>query len=217
MDKKVVIIADVIESRESSEFMQFQKSALAKLNEKHIEANWIIDRYKVTAGDEFQVLLSDITCLPKVVWDIFLFFEPYKLRVGIGYGDIAFSGEKLVEINENATGEAFYKARDALGSIVERRREGSRASICLRWHDQSTEIVLNALFRLLYVLITDITTKQWDVIKAYESANVTQDVLAKQMGKEPSTISRSLISSRYWEIVTTLKDIETFLRTQGSD
>ncbi len=210
MDTQVVIIADVINSRDFNDFARRRDQALQHLDEQHLQRELIDGRYAITAWDEFQVLLANHAALPAVLWDLVRVFYPLRLRLGIGCGQVERARASLQAVNEDASGQAFYLARAALDDIDASSRGSSRSEIKVNWPEDDMTHALNACLRLLHVLLDSITSSQWQVIVAYQQLQ-RQDAVAKQMGKTASTVSRSLQSSNYWEIVASLEDLRQLL------
>lgn len=211
MNARIALSGDVINSRTVPEFAVLRDQALSQLSSKHREQGYISSDYAITAWDEFQVLLDVEEGLPQLVWDLHRSFQPLRLRLGVGRGGIIRVDDTVKAVNEDVSGEAFYKAREALKSITDQRREGSRAGIKVLWDDVRMTRALNASFRLLDVLIGLISEKQWRVIIEFERLG-RQDRVAELLGKQASTISRSLNSAHYWEIKASLSDLTEWLR-----
>jgi len=214
MNTYVVVIADVVNSREFDDFADRRDQALQALQLQHSEQALTASDYAITAWDEFQVLLSAHQALPQVLWDLQREFYPLRLRLGIGCGEVQWARQQRDAVNESASGEAFFLARAALAAISDQARGSSRSEIMVRWQAPLMQHALNASLRLLDVLLADITVAQWQVIAAYEQFG-RQDVVAEALDKTPSTISRTLRSANYWEIKASLDDLRLLLSSSG--
>lgn len=210
MSTYVAIIADVINSRDFDDFAARRDRALGALQQQHNQQTLIASDFAITAWDEFQVLLAAQQALPQVLWDLQRAFYPLRLRLGIGCGKVEWARHQRDAVNEAATGEAFFLAREALAAISAQARGGSRSEIQVRWHEPLMQHALNAALRLLSVLLADITAQQWQVIAAYEQFG-RQDAVAEALHKTPSTISRTLRSANYWELMASLDDLRRLL------
>lgn len=210
MNTYVVIIGDVEDSREAPDFARHRDRALGELSRRHRDAGWTDADYAVSTWDEFQVVLSVPAALPRVIWDIHRAFHPLRVRLAVGGGAV----ERLDDggdVNRSATGEAFYRAREALEGLSGRRHGTGRVRIAVGWNDPAVAASLNAALRLVDVLVGEITATQWEVIGHYESLG-HQGEVARALEKSESTISRSLAAARYWEIQASLGDLNEYLQ-----
>lgn len=213
MNAHVAIIADVVNSREFADFAARRDRALQALQQQHGSQALTASDYAITAWDEFQVLLAGQAALPQVMWDLQREFYPLRLRLGIGCGEVQWARRQRDAVNEAASGEAFFLAREALDAISDQARGGSRSEILVRWNEPDLQHAINACARLLDVLLAGITAAQWQVINAYEQLG-RQDAVAAALEKTPSTISRTLRSANYWEIKASLDDLQQLLASR---
>lgn len=211
MDTYVALIADVRGSRRLDNFPERRDRALRELSEAHRVEGWLDADYAVTAWDEFSALIVQPPALPGVMWDIYKAFRPLSLRVGVGGGAVERHRARELPINESATGEAFFLAREALESLGVRKQRSGSAGIAVRWDSPAIEHALNASLRPLDLLISAITDTQWEAIELYEESG-RQDEVARKLGKSKSTISRTLTTARYWDIRAGFDDLSEFLK-----
>jgi ATP phosphoribosyltransferase len=102
-------------------------------------------------------------------------------------------------LNEQATGEAFILAREALRKVEESRdaREG-RVSL-VRCASGRVEEFGNLVFGLQDPLVLAITARQWANIDTVVERG-SQKNAARKLRVERSTVSRSLARAKYWPI-----------------
>ena len=210
MDTQVALIIDVADSRRVEDFPAQRDDLLVTLSQRHRHKGWIAADYAVTAWDEFQALVVAPVSLPWVVWDILLQVYPVSLRIAIGGGEVEHYGKGNKPINQSATGEAFYLAREAMNGLRKPRHGAEQARMALRWNEPLIEAAGNGILRLADALIARITRKQWEIISMYEQFRKQADV-AEALEKSESTISRSLSSAHYWEIQASLRDLASVL------
>ena len=65
-----VLIADVIGSSGRKNLRPLLMKGLALARRAHLRANWIRLPYAVTAGDEFQAILSPAANIPELIFDL---------------------------------------------------------------------------------------------------------------------------------------------------
>src|ERR1700691_2567448 len=109
-----VLIADVVHSRREPRLRALLGAKLARATSAHLRAKWIRVPYAVTAGDEFQVVLSRIEAIPELILDLRRRLRPFSLRIGVGIGDIR--GTIRTPVNPLGGG-AFIFARQAIEDV----------------------------------------------------------------------------------------------------
>src|SRR5882762_5895868 len=85
----IALIADMVRSRELTRIQRPSvqekfKDFVGYLNRTY--SRYILSRFVITLGDEFQGLLSSATPIPELMWDIGHRFSARNLRVGMGLG-----------------------------------------------------------------------------------------------------------------------------------
>ena len=112
VEKYTVITGDIIKSRELKNRQRVQevlKNVLMRINEKYRECIFV--NFSLTAGDEFQGLVSKIGKSYAIIKDIEKGIYPIKARFGVGVGKIATSfSDNIGEMD----GECFIRSREAL-------------------------------------------------------------------------------------------------------
>src|SRR4029077_20753612 len=109
-----VLIADVMESRARKDLRALLGIKLAAVSRSHLRRKLIQLPYSVTAGDEFQTVTGNLSCLPAAILELRAALRPLSLRIGVGFGGV--SGRIQPPVNRLG-GEAFQFARKAIESI----------------------------------------------------------------------------------------------------
>lgn len=205
------MIGDLVNSRTLSEADRQEVQIRLKSALQEVDVKWrpsIAARFIITLGDEFQGLLhADGPCV-EIAEHIRNRLYPQQVRFGIGYGDIH------TEINPDmalgADGPAYHLARSGLEEL---KSSGNRESDHLvRIRTQSPdERLLDLVCDDLNHLKSNWTDKQRAIIRAIESSDLPQKVLAEQMGLNPSTVTRHLQAARYVHYRRCLEGLGTYL------
>jgi hypothetical protein len=204
------ILCDVKGSRRQSDFRRVRDTTLEELSARHLGEGWIRFPYAVTAWDEFQGLTREISAAPRVIWSLITEFYPLRLQIGVGIGNVEVDLDNDAPLNEAATGEAFYRARNALNTSKKGRDNKHKASSQADSGNRSVDIFLNTTLHLLDTLVSKATPSQWEVILEYENLG-QQDRVAEKLGKADSTVSRSLRRSHYWQMIEAVEAMAEFL------
>jgi hypothetical protein len=207
------ILCDVVGSRHQSDFGRVRDTTLEGLSVRHLAEGWIRFPYAVTAWDEFQVLTHEIRAVPKIIWSLITEFHPLHLRIGVGIGSVEVDFDNDAPLNKAATGEAFFRARNALKSSKKGKDKKYEPSSQADTGNRSVDLFLNTTLHLLDTLVSRATPSQWEVILEYEKLG-QQDRVAEKLGKADSTVSRSLRRSHYWQMMEAIDAMTEFLEMQ---
>ena len=117
---RLVMIADIIDSRNLTNRKQVQtklESVLGKLNG---ERQQLLSPYTITLGDEFQVVYDSADRVFPDILAIMQGLHPVELRFALGVGPLS------TDINPDRAigmdGPAFYRARDLLADMKQNSR-----------------------------------------------------------------------------------------------
>jgi len=204
-----VITADVVDSRKVESFRLKRDRKLAQLSRLHLEQKLILSPYAITAWDEFQVILSKPEYTPRVILDLRRLFYPLQLWIAVGMG--AASGAHKRPVNIHAGGEAFERARQA----ADRLKSGSSKYRVLTSFESGKEIfdtIANTIYRLQDSLLERATEKQWAAINMQLKTG-RQEVTARRLKLDISTVSRNLKRGYYWHLVETVDAMERIVKT----
>jgi hypothetical protein len=204
------ILCDVIGSRRQPDFRRVRDETLEELSARHLDEGWISFPYAVTAWDEFQGLIHEIRDVPRVIWSLITTFHPLHLRVGVGIGSVEIDIDSNAPLNKAATGEAFFRARNALKISKKGKDHKHEPSSQVETGNRSADLFLNTTLHLLDTLVSKATPSQWEVILEYEKLG-QQDLVAEKLGKADSTVSRSLRRSNYWQMIEAVEAMTEYL------
>ncbi len=110
----VTVQVDFVRSREIPRFSTLRDRKLRLASDLHLERDWIVAPYAVTAWDEFQTILREPARVPAVVAALRWIFHPERLRIGIGLGPLDRLPEPGEPVNRGASGESLELAREAI-------------------------------------------------------------------------------------------------------
>jgi SatD family (SatD) len=202
-----VLIADVIGSSARRDLRGLLGQRLATASRAHAKAKFIRLPYSVTAGDEFQTIVTAYERLPELILDLRIRLRPLRLRVGIGLGRVP--GRIQSPVNRLG-GEAFLFARKALERI--KRSAGNKFDVLTAFEspDKEFDSTANLIYALHDTLVLGITEKQWETIAAFRSRRRLEDT-AKELGLDNSTVSRNLKRGFYWQMKETVEGMKTVI------
>jgi hypothetical protein len=201
------ITADIVGSRDVSNFPRERDRKLKPLARQHLAARLIVSEYAVTAWDEFEGLTSP-EHVPSILLDLRRYFYPFALWIGIGVGTV--SEPHRTPINVFAGGEAFERARKAIDKIKKSRNKSSRATAFVSGKSDF-DLIANTMYHLHDTLIQGISPKQWQTINAQLSLK-TQGKTAKKLGLDTSSVSRTLRRGFYNQIEETRTTMEVLIK-----
>jgi hypothetical protein len=202
-----VVTADVVGSRRIASFRPKRDRLLAAVSRLHLRQKLILSPYTVTAWDEFQVILRKPEYAPRVLLDLRRLFYPFRLWIAVGIG--AVSGAHRKPINRYAGGEAFERARKA----ADRLKVGSPKYRLLTSFESGNEIfdsIANTIYRLQDALLERTTAKQWATINM-QIATARQELTARKLSLDISTVSRNLKRGYYWHLIETAEAMERII------
>lgn len=204
-----VITADVVKSRGVERFRPKRDRKLRELSAMHQEDKLIVSPYTVTAWDEFQAILREPQFTSRVILDLRRHFYPLKLWIAVGMGTVTDAHRRPV--NQYAGGEAFERAR-----VAADRLKGSFSKYpgftSFESGNQTFDTIANTIYRLHDSLIDKTTAKQWTTINAQLRAT-RQDVAARRLALDTSTVSRSLKRGYYWQMLETADAVEMIIKS----
>jgi hypothetical protein len=202
-----VLIADVVGSSSQRKFRPLLAKRLESAKRAHLRTKSIRLPYAVTAGDEFQTILSPTANIPELIFDLRMKMRPLRLRIGIGFGGLS---DRIHPPVNAMGGEAFQRARQALDSI---KAGSSKFDVLTAF--RSEKEIFDSTANLIYVLhdtlLLAITDKQWNTIQAFRDKRS----LARAAGVlrlDVSTVSRNLKRSYFWQIEKTIEGMNRLIQ-----
>lgn len=207
--KYAVVTADVVRSRSFPNFRAKRDAKLAPLSKAHLAGSLIVSPYAVTVWDEFQAILGAPHLFPRVIFDLRRAFFPMELRVAIGLGRV--SEPQKSPTNQFAGGEAFERARVAMDRLKDGKTSKYRVLTSVESGDRVLDLATNTIYGLQDTLVVDVSLKQWETIN-WLIRTGSQELAAKKLGVNVSTVSRTLRRAHYWQIEETCRATEEFLQ-----
>jgi hypothetical protein len=202
-----VLIADVIGSSARGDLRKVLGRRLAAATRVHHKAKFIRLPYAVTAGDEFQTIISAYSRIPELIIDLRARLRPLRLRMGIGFGMVP--GRLQSPVNRMG-GEAFQCARKALERI--KGNAGSKFDVLTAFEsrDKVFDSTANLIYALHDTLVLKITEKQWETIEVFRARRRLEDA-ARTLGLDNSTVSRNLKRGYFWQMEETIAGMRTVI------
>jgi hypothetical protein len=171
-----------------------------------------LSEYAITAWDEFEGILSRTKSLPAVILDLRRHFHPFELWMGIGIGQLTEPYKKPV--NVFAGGEAFERAREAMNELKAKRSKTEVLTSFVTGND-TFDLIANTVYHLHDTLFEGTSAKQWQTINAYMETN-RQDLTAKKLRLNESTVSRNLRRGCWWQMQETRQAMERVIEAYFS-
>ncbi len=199
-----VLLADVVGSSARQDLRRLLGQRLAKASRAHAKAKFIRLPYSVTAGDEFQTVVTTYSRIPELIIDLRTRLRPLRLRLGIGFGVIP--GRIQSPVNRMG-GEAFQFARKALERIKGSAGNKFEVLTAFQSRDQVFDATANLIYALHDTLVLRITEKQWETIEVFRSRRRLEDA-AKELGLDNSTVSRNLKRGYFWQMEETIEGMK---------
>lgn len=198
------IIGDIVSSRVLTERKVIQQQFLSMVEMgNRIYTDDIAANFTVTLGDEFEVLLHNVSVSFKIVDFVRQQMAPLELAVGIGIGHIS------TDIDRNfaglADGPAFYFAREAV-KIAKKNRSRTQVK-----GDIPGIEIINALAYFIESCQNRNTAHQKKVVSLMLAFN-NQKKVAEMLSIKQSSVSRTLTTAYYYEISNAYIEIEKYLR-----
>lgn len=202
-----VVTVDIVASRRVPEVSAHRDSLLRRLSRLHQRNKLILSEYAVTAGDEFEGILSRPWHAPQIIFDLRRFFYPMQLWIAVGIGQVI--GARRRPVNQFAGGQAFERAREALTDLKTRRNRTGSLTV---FHSGSLRLdnVANTIYLLHDTLLRGTSEKQWQTINTQMKTR-KQDATARQMRRHGSTVSRNLSRGFFWQMIQVRQTMQEFL------
>ncbi len=187
MHLATVITADVVGSRQ-------QDAAMALLPErlKALQHPLLVHGFAMSRGDEIQGLADGLLAAPQLIRKLRYASRPLTLRVGVGLGAVPSPQGALT--SWDLSGEAFFRARQALDALKKTNRPVPNTSV-VSW-DGGLDAIADALFALLDAVCARWTQAQWEATIAYETAG-TYEAAAKALGIAFQNVEKRCRAARW--------------------
>jgi SatD family (SatD) len=211
----LVIIGDVVKSREIKDRQQFQEIFKDQFEKIGVfEKNNIVSSFTITIGDEFQGVLSKAAKMFKFIADLeySLNLIPakedtdaalqktkylYKLRYGIGVGTITTKINRAAALGMD--GPAFYNARKS----IEYARKNNLRFYFAGGSDKDASI--NTLLQWLNLEIKEWNFRKFQIVKLYKDS-WKQEQIAESLGISQPAVSK-LLKNTPMELMIQTEDL----------
>jgi hypothetical protein len=196
-----VLIADVMQSSSRAGLRALLGKKLAAASSQQMRRKLIKLAYSVTAGDEFQTVISNLPAVPKVILELRTALQPLSLRIGIGLGRIS---DRLQPPVNRLGGEAFQRARTAIESVKRGSLFKFEVLTAFASRNEQFNATINLLYGLNDTLVLQISAKQWVAIGQFLNQPKLKPS-ARRLKLDISTVSRTLKRGYYWQLAETVK------------
>jgi hypothetical protein len=203
-----VLIADVVASSSRFDLRAMLGKALGSASREHLKRGLVRLPYAVTAGDEFQTIVSDLPRVAEVILDLRVRMRPLNLRIGIGVGTIM--GRVQAPVNRLG-GPAFQLARRALESIKHDPEFKFEVLTAFRTGNRTFDSTANLIYGLHDTLVLRITKKQWETIAVFRKKR-RLGRSAKALKVDVSTVWRNLRRAHFRQLEQTAAGMQTLIR-----
>lgn len=153
-----VITADVIDSKLYPEAIRTLRAKVQQLILPGLHVSFTVSR-----GDELQGVVNDFNQIPLILRHLRFRCRPLKLRVGIGIGTVEPWETSVTSWDMD--GSAFRLARDAEESI----KNVKAPKTIISSNNSSVDHIVNTIYNLTDLIVSQWTEEQWQAIFAYES------------------------------------------------
>lgn len=205
---RAVLLADVVESSSRLDLRAILGKTLARASREHLKRGWVRLPYAVTAGDEFQTIISDLPRIAEVILDLRVRLRPLNLRIGIGVGPV--TGRVQAPVNRLG-GPAFRLAREALESIKHDPEFKFEVLTAFRSGRRAFDSTANLIYGLHDTLVLRITKKQWETIAVFRQKRRLERA-AKALKVDVSTVWRNLQRAHFRQLEQTAAGMQTLIR-----
>jgi SatD family (SatD) len=202
-----VITTDIVGSRNIPTFRSKRDAKLRAISRLHMKNQLILSPYAVTAWGEFQAILRKPENLPRVIWDLRRLFRPYSLWIAVGMGEVSEAHKRPV--NVYAGGTAFERARMAAERLKSRNPKFTVLT-AFESGNMVFDSIANTMYHLHDTLLSRTTERQWAVINL-QTETGRQEVTARKLSLDISTVSRNLKRGNYWQFEETRKAMEQII------
>lgn len=205
------IIGDIVNSKEIQDREEFQEKfiyVIEKINT--IFAGYIVSKFTVTLGDEFQGLLNSPIVFIDILDYINNSLNPINLRYGVGIGEITtrINNEKAI----GADGPAYHNARRMIDEVKAKEKSKNSGKTNARFYSGNKEDeLINVILGLCDNIEKGWTSSQRELIKYISENNRSQQEAAKHFGILQSSVSSKLKSASYYQYLNAKIKIKEYL------
>ncbi len=188
------IIGDFISSKRLENRNDAQKklkTCLDSVNQNYKEL--LASQFSITLGDEFQGLLLPEAPIFQLIDDINQSLVDYKIRFGIGLGEI------VTDINPEqsigADGPAYWYAREAI-TYIHQKNDYGNTQVAIRLADKEKAQILNTLLAAGEAIKSNWRSSQLSLLSGLLSMGIYDENFEKGQLAELLQLNSSALSKR---------------------
>lgn len=204
-----MVIGDIVESKkipheEREKIQRNLKMTLEKINFDYDKS--ICSNFCITLGDELQGGLINTLYLFKIIERIKESISPYKMRFGIGIGEI--STDINFNLSLSADGPAYHAARKGIDEL---KKEKTYEYGCRIYTTNNDMLILNSLIKSIDNISSSWTARQKEYINVVMNSSGDLTKISQYLNIAKSTLSRTLLRANFKFIKEALENIELYL------
>lgn len=202
------VIGDLARSRRIRDRYEFQQRLESLMNQANrLFTAGLVSRWVITTGDEFQALYGRPDDLVRAVHFLCEEIWPYRVRFGLGYGELATA---LKAEAVGMDGPAFHAARAALEE-AKRGRYLVRVALA-RGPREPFAIAETAsdIWDLVAKVVQGRGRREQEVARSYRELE-KQVKVAERLGITQGAVSKSLVRGLYFETRNVLRHLPFLL------
>ena len=185
---RIVITLDVINSKKNTTFTSSVREKVATIEQGVFEFPLSVSR-----GDEIQGVLLPGADLGKVLRVIRYELLPFKLRIGVGLGQIEIPEDSRT--SWDLSGDAFFYARDCVDEL----EKAKRTAISFSSKHEALNLPMNTILELMNVIISDWTKTQFMYVLLYEQYGTFEKV-SDVLGVSSQNVHKACKRAN-WEVI----------------
>lgn len=202
----VVLIADIVNSRNIENRQQFQrqlKALLSSVNEHSSES--LLSPLTLTIGDEFQAVYGNFDTLFPDIIEIITGIFPERLRVAIAYGPLSTDINPTVALEMD--GRAFTEARE----LLERLKTNSNTMIQITTTELFNPELVDKCLKLFTNALEDWRTNTVRILN-YMLRQLPVDEIADRLDITRRAVNKNIASHHLHDYVDLFRILAYELR-----
>lgn len=197
----IALIADIINSRKIQNRAIFQKEFIDVINNINNRFDeFIVSKFTVTTGDEFQGLVNNASIILDIVTYIKSNFKDVNFRYGVGIGSIVTDINKNIAIG--ADGPAYYMAREAINYVkaIENSNKKAKTDILIQSEVPLQKLAyINLLLKNNFYLYSKMSNRQRELVNFFILNNeIKEKDTSNILSISQQSINKSLHSAGFY-------------------
>jgi len=203
--KYIVVIGDLINSRQISGRDMFQESLIKRLHLLNT-SKILASKYAITLGDEFQAVFTSPEGIFEHFFSLMCGISPNKLRISIGIGEIS---TKINQENPlGMDGPAFHNARNGMNQIKE-----SHSFFNIEGLSSENNNLVNSVLKYISYTINGWNENRLKIFYGKFSGNKVKDI-SKDLSISEQAVYKSIREGRLDDLVEIFRNIETSIKRE---